>query len=145
MSRTSTTKGKVFERRIAALIRDTFPGIDARRSSQADRAVQSDVYTIGHVTLDRIWWELTDACKPDPRKKLEQAERDLESLWPIVGSADRLPVVVWHRIGERTTHVTMRLRTLVELARCGDYVGDSAALVTLDVVEFLALLSGGGG
>jgi hypothetical protein len=106
-------KGKRFERAIAAELRKRWPDAVVRRSSQAERAYQSDVFIDGGPPLlSRLWLELQDARSPTPMLKLEQAERDcgvqmIESLNGL-----RLPAVIWHEMGARESHVTMRLLTL---------------------------------
>lgn len=141
--RTSNRKGKTFERRVAAEIRDAlgdrWPGAVVRRSSQADRAGNSDVRVEGHPVLSALWLELTDARAPDPRAKLAQAERDVAAA-----GGGRWPVVVWHRLGERSTQATMRLGTLLWALSDGDSGlprGALATVVELDWHEFLALVA----
>lgn len=138
----STQKGKSFERRIAALIRGRFPGVECHRSSQADRAYDSDLVCTGHPVLERLWLELQDARKPTPRAKLEQAERDVRELADAHGREARLPVVVWHRLGEQSSWATMKLGVLSALLGMVAPVKHAAisSLVTLDLVEFLELL-----
>src|SRR5262245_36958500 len=106
----SCRKGKAYERAIARVLRARFPGADVRRSSQADRAGNSDVRVEGHPVLATLWLELTDQRGADVGTalgKLAQAERDVAALPP--GSPTRWPVIVWHRTGARTSWVTARL------------------------------------
>lgn len=141
MGKLSSLKGKTYERRIANVLRAKWPGIEVRRSSQADRAVQSDIYVAnGNEKLERIWWELTDARKPDPIDKLEQAERD-SRFSSRFGAISRLPVVVWHRIGERCSYATTRLWVLDAVRGVTSAVRSEA--VTMPLEQFLDVLSGG--
>jgi hypothetical protein len=140
MGRLSSLKGKQFERKIANVLRAQWPGIEVRRSSQADRAVNSDVYiTNAPIKLERIWWECEDSRTPNPAKKLEQAERDIASL--PGPQRDRLPVVVWHRIGERHSSATMPLAVL-DILRGKESVLRNEP-VTMELGAFLDVLSGG--
>ena len=138
MSKLSTTKGKVFERRIAAQLRTLWPDAVVRRASQADRAHQSDVcVTGGPPILARLWLELQDSRNPTPLAKLEQAEQDVLS-----GACfERLPVVIWHRTNERTTHATMRLWVMDVLR--GVYRSGSSedlTVVTIDAQDLWAIV-----
>jgi hypothetical protein len=145
-------KGKRFERDIAARLREVFPATDVRRSSQADRAANSDVVITGEPLLERLWLELQDARDPTPLAKLQQAERDIA----VARRTDvnyRLPIVIWHRIRERASQVTTRLWVLdeirrrpnggafQELAEHGPLDVDfHEAAVTLDLDAFIAIL-----
>jgi hypothetical protein len=141
-------KGKRFERDIAARLREVFPAADVRRSSQADRAANSDVVITGEPLLERLWLELQDARDPTPLVKLQQAERDiLEQARVTHGMSDctRLPVVIWHRIRERTNQVTTRLWVLDELRDFAPWPQSRSAAtpdtaVTLDLGAFIAIL-----
>lgn len=140
--RTSVQKGKAFERRVAAEIRAAvagpYPAADVRRSSQADRAGNSDVHVDGHPVLSALWLELTDARAPDPLAKLAQAERDVAAA-----GGGRWPVVVWHRLGARSTQATLRLETLLWALGEDDPRIPRDALATvveLDWHEFLAMV-----
>lgn len=135
------TKGKVFERRIAAILRERWPGVEIRRSSQAERAYEPDVFARGHAVLERLWLELQDARVPTPLKKLEQAERDIAVLSPAHTPKDhRIPVVVWHRIREREVNVTTRLWVL-DWVRYGWHPAATfVAPVTLNLTTFISLL-----
>jgi hypothetical protein len=144
-------KGKRFERDIAARLREVFPAADVRRSSQADRAANSDVVITGEPLLERLWLELQDARDPTPLVKLQQAERDIELVRRTSVNL-RLPVVIWHRIHERASQVTTRLWVLdeirgrpngafQELAEHGPLDVDlDEAAVTLDFDAFIAIL-----
>ena len=144
-------KGKRFERDIAARLREVFPAADVRRSSQADRAANSDVVVTGDPLLERLWLELQDARDPTPLAKLQQAERDI-AVARRTGVNLRMPVVIWHRIRERASQVTTRLWVLDEIRRRPngafqelaehrplDVDLDEAA-VTLDLDAFIAIL-----
>ncbi len=144
-------KGKRFERHIAARLREVFPGSDVRRSSQADRAANSDVVITGEPLLERLWLELQDARDPTPLAKLQQAERDIELARRAAANV-RLPVVIWHRIHERASQVTTRLWVLDELRRRSHGAFEELAehsqlnidldeaAVTLDLDAFIAIL-----
>ena len=114
----SRTKGKVFERKIAQVIRPHFPYVTVRRASQAERAHNPDLFFESEHALppilDRLWLELEDSATPNPRKKLEQSERDLRSRFPVTWQS-KFPVVVWHLKGSRTIWATARARTLRHL------------------------------
>jgi len=141
-------KGRAFEQRIARLIRSRFPGVEVHRSSQADRAYDADLVCTGHPVLERLWLELTDGRAPNVKAKLEQAERDVELACKLTTNPRpmRLPVVVHHRLGERTTYATMRLDTLMLIVYRGDadeapHTGDAGnALVTMSLDDFLEVL-----
>lgn len=143
----SRTKGRAYEQLIARKLRATFPGADVRRSSQADRAANSDVVVTGSPVLERLWLELHDARRPIPQRKLEQAERDVSAI-PKPGDAigrsiGRLPVVIWHRIHERSHQVTTRLWVLDELRgvlRMTDGLAGCDSVVTLDLEDFVEIL-----
>ncbi len=137
MAKLSTTKGKVYERKIATLLREAFPGVTVRRASQADRAGNSDVFVVGHPVLERLWLELTDSRAPNPFAKLQQAERDVRCA-----ALDRVPVVIWHKMGERRSQATMRAGTYAEVAQwlCTEERAARAVVVTMDLDDFLSLL-----
>jgi hypothetical protein len=141
MSAMQREKGKAYERAIARVLREVFPAADVRRSSQADRAANSDVVITGDPLLERLWLELQDARTPTPAAKLRQAERDIELALRASGRLDRLPVVIWHRIRERSHQVTTRLWVVDELR--GMSAGGRAAVVTLDLQAFIELVSRG--
>ncbi len=137
-------KGKRFERQIADVLRKRFPWALVRRGSQAERADMPDVFIARGEgpagVLQRLWLECQDARKPTPFTKLEQAERDVQAL-----TIRAYPIAVWHRLGERTSHATMRLGTLRYL------LGDQAAMyssharseyVTLTLDGLLSILEG---
>jgi hypothetical protein len=131
-------KGRSYEQRIANVMREQWPGIEVRRSSQADRAHQSDVFVaVGPPKLMRLWLELQDARKPTPEAKLAQAERDISES----SDRSRLPVVVWHRMGERSSYVTTRLWVLDEVR--AEMHAHRHEVVTMPLEQFFDVLSGG--
>lgn len=145
----SRQKGKTFERVIAAELRKRWAGATIHRSSQADRAYAADVVIEGEAPqlLRELWLEMEDAREPNPRKKLEQAERDCTRLLTKSGSAPgyqlRIPVIIWHRYRERSIQATMRLSTLQYLRWALDVRDPSpvdGALVTISLGDFLDLL-----
>lgn len=147
-------KGKAFERKIAAELRKHWPEATVRRSSQAERAYQSDVFIEGGpALLDRLWLECEDARNPDPRKKLAQADRDVARLknhavaaTPTTDDVRKasagfgaIPVVIWHRLRERAIWVTLRLGTLLAMI---DHSLNSMneVPVTMRLEDFLKIL-----
>jgi len=141
MSGKSTRKGKVYEREVARMLRAAWPVADVRRTSQADRAGNSDVIATGHPVLEGLWLELNDARRPDPLAKLRQAERDVRANQER-GGGHRMPVVIWHRIHERSHQVTTRLWVLDALrdARGWSLPLLGSAVITLDLQEFIEIV-----
>ncbi len=141
-------KGRAYEQLIARELRAAFPAAEVRRSSQADRAANSDVVVTGTPVLERLWLELQDAREPTPVAKLAQAERDIAAglragrATTATTAAVRLPVVIWHRLGARSHHVTTRLWVLDTL-RGGPPPAAStesaATIVTVDLAPFIEL------
>lgn len=131
----SRNKGKVFERKVAAVFRERFPQIaaDVRRSIQSRKAEESDV-----TGVPGLWIECQDAARPEPLVKLLQAERDRDSAGALL-----IPVAVTHKKGEKTIQATLRVRSLALLA--SDYGLYPAAWrgpdvpVTLDLLDFVEL------
>jgi hypothetical protein len=137
----SRQKGKTFERRIAAIIRDEWPSAIVRRASQSERADNPDVFIEGGPPLlARLWLELQDARSPDPRGKLAQAEGDVLAWQARRATADRLPVVIWHRLGERTTWATLRLSTLLAIAEPRPDRAPLAEVITCELPALLGLI-----
>jgi hypothetical protein len=140
-------KGHDFERKIAALFRQHWPDAVVRRASQAERADNADVFVEGGPPiLARLWLELQHARKPTPFAKLQQAEGDI-ACWRsrrAVTTSARLPVVVWHRTGDRSAdaYVTMRLGVL-DFLRFGDRrdVWCHNELVTVSFDAFVEVLA----
>lgn len=137
VARLSVNKGKAFERKIAIAFREVFPEADVHRSSQADRARDSDIVIEGDLPwfVKRLWIEAEDSEKPSPESKMTQAARD-------VGSRERDPVVIWHRKHERAIWVTCRLELLLRLSVALPMRDQEDPLVTLELVDFLTLLHG---
>jgi len=134
-------KGKRFERDIADRIRRRWPKVIVRRSSQAERADNPDVFAEGDPVLERLWLELQDAKAPTPQAKLAQAERDAAAWCATRGRGVRWPVVVWHRLGERTTWVTLRLAVLLDLvAPLPDVQDERQHAVTVTLEAFFDML-----
>jgi len=139
MGKLSRTKGKVFERKIAGAIRTIWPGALVRRSSQAERAYNSDVFVQGGPPLlSTLWLEIHDARNPIVLKKLFQAERDVVSL-PRGYEQSFVPVVIWHKLGERSIQVTMRSWAFAWLAYDESFP-DSQFVVTMDFRSFLRMV-----
>ena len=141
MSKLSTTKGKDFERKVAAQLRELWPDATIHRSSQADRAYAPDVVIEGDAPqlARRLWLELNDARNPQPLKKLERAERDLKLKSLDDYRWERaLPVVVWHRLGSKSIQATMRMRTMAVLCG-GAYDCSGQLVVTCDWEALLAM------
>jgi len=138
MGRMQRVKGKSFEQAIARLLRARFPHVEVRRAMQAERAYESDVFITGEPRLERLWLELQDARKPNPLLKLAQAERDIMAVLagdgPLVLALDRQPVVVWHKLRERTIHVTTRAWVFDELR--GSPSSDNT-VITMELGAFL--------
>jgi hypothetical protein len=118
MGRMQREKGKAFERRIAGVLRERWgESVVVKRSSQAERADNADLITHGGPpALARLWLELNDAAAPRPLDKLDQAERDTQAAKKRFGGAERMPVIVWHKKGERSLWATCRLETVRVLA-----------------------------
>lgn len=138
-------KGKTFERKVAAVIRERF-GVTVRRASQAERADNPDVFVeVGPTPLTRLWLELQDARQPTPGKKLAQAENDA-TAWQdarsgMSGYVSRWPVVVWHKLGERTVWATMRLNTLLDIVQpIPDAESESREVVTVELEALWRML-----
>lgn len=141
MGRMHRRKGADFERKVAALLRKHWPGVIVRRAAQAHAAYESDVFiSNGPEKLERLWLELQDARQPTPETKLRQAEHDISSL-PPDKRALRLPVVVWHRTGERTSFATTRLWVLDAVRAANTEARHE--VVTMPLEQFLDVLSGG--
>tara|TARA_A100001391_G_scaffold122821_1_gene83729 strand:- start:5410 stop:5880 length:471 start_codon:yes stop_codon:yes gene_type:complete len=106
MSKMQRIKGKVFERKIARKLRETFPEFadEIRRSIQSRQAEESDV-----TGLPGFWIECQDAKQPTPTKKLEQAERDVRVARQVDTT---IPIAVTHKIRAKDILVTLRLHHL---------------------------------
>lgn len=138
------TKGKVWERKVADMLRQRWPNAIVRRASQAERADNPDVFVEGERKLERLWLECQDARKPTPLAKLEQAERDVADWVQRRSDFDhglRWPVVIWHRLGERTSYATMRINTLLDIVQpVPDAESELREVVTVELDAFLRML-----
>lgn len=134
MGKLSREKGHDFERQIARDLRALWPGADVHRSSQADRARESDVVIEGNAPAlaKDLWLELQDAREPNPRKKLIQAQGDVRR------SSPGIPVVVWHQLAKRSINVSMLAGDYILLA-LGRVICDDR-MITLDWEDFKSLL-----
>lgn len=142
MGSRSVTRGKHYERWIAARWRKLWPDAIVRRSSQAERADNADLIVEGGPpALSSLWLELNDASQPAPLTKLAQAERDVVAWWAPRRTEQRLPIVIWHRIGGRRHQATMRLHVLDVLRGLPPRAPDDA-VVTLDLEDLERLLGG---
>lgn len=132
-------KGRAFEQRIARAFRERWPDAIVRRASQAERAFNSDVFVEGGPQLlSQLWLEAHDAKNPIVQKKLEQAERDVERCDRSRVSS---PIVIWHKLGERSIQATMRSSTFTALAYGESHPG-SRFVVTTDFGSFMRLVEG---
>lgn len=144
VSKLSRDKGKVFERKIARILRERFPqhAADVRRSDQGHGAADSDV-----TGLPWIWVECQDAREPTPVAKLEQAEADLGAA--TGDAAAKIPIAITHKLRSRSMQVMLRLSSLDRIASVA--VGETPASlevadvgftpVTLELGDFLDLLA----
>lgn len=142
----SREKGKSYERKVADMLRKRWPAVIVRRASQAERADNPDVFVEGNWVLAKLWLECQDARKPTPRDKLRQAEVDVLS-WqhrrglPVDRVRSRWPVVIWHRLGERTSYATMRVNTLLDIVQpIPDAESELREVVTVELDAFLRML-----
>lgn len=140
------TKGKVWERKVADMLRQRWPNAIVRRASQAERADNPDVFVEGEPRLERLWLECQDARNPTPLAKLEQAEGDATE-WLVRATSGgwmrfpRWPVVIWHRLGERTSYATMRINTLLDIVQpMPDAESELREVVTVELDAFLRML-----
>lgn len=135
----SRNKGKAFERKIARALRDLWPDALVRRSSQAERAYNADVFVEGGPKLlSQLWLEMHDARKPVALNKLIQAERDVRGL-VVTDRASCVPVVIWHKLGEQSIQATMRSWAFAWLAY-GESFPESQFVVTMDFRSFLRMV-----
>jgi|ERR1051326_1569022 hypothetical protein len=136
----SRRKGKVFERKIARAFREKWPDALVRRASQAERAHNPDVFVEGGPPLlSSLWMEMHDAATPLVAKKLAQAERDSLERSSFAADSAHVPVVIWHKLGERSIQVTMRSWAFAWLAYDESHP-DSQIIVTLDFASFMRLV-----
>ncbi len=136
-------KGKAFERKVAAILRERWPEALVRRASQAERAYNPDVFVEdGPRILQRLWMELQDSSQPTPCAKLEQARHDVdEDPRHYDRGEHRLPVAITHELGARSIIATMRLDDLMDIAAPDRIHVEERALVTMELDEFLDLLA----
>lgn len=133
----SRRKGRAFEQRIAREFRQRWPEALVRRASQAERADNPDVFIEGGAPLlSSLWLEMHDARNPIVVKKLAQAERDVRDLH-VPRSC--VPIVIWHKLGERSIQVTMRSWAFAWFAY-DEAHPDSEYVVTMDFGSFMRLI-----
>ncbi len=138
----SRTKGKVFERAVAKLLRERFPhkwwADKIRRSDQGHGASLSDV-----TGVPGVWLECETGAATCPPKKHQQALRDIAKA-KMEGQA--LPVVVQRKKGSPRIHAHLTIADLVGmLDACGliDHLNHDefgGTLVRIDLVPFFDLL-----
>lgn len=139
MGKMSRTKGCVFERKIARVFRAAWPDTVVRRASQAERAHNPDVFIeSGPTWLRHLWLELQDARQPNPLAKLEQAERDVDAKREPEG-VRRIPVVIWHRIHEKTVHATLRA-SMLDVIRGNPWGDFDSTPLTLTLDDLITIL-----
>ena len=137
MGRKSKIKGKVYERKVASILRERFPELaeDIRRSIQSRGAEESDVAGLPH-----LWIECQDAQQPTPLSKLEQAEHDYGVCEGLEGLNC---IAVTHKLLARTHQVTMRSYTYLKLVTGREEAAKSVntkvlfSIVTVDLADFL--------
>lgn len=128
-------KGNAFERKIARILRQRWPGALVRRASQAERAHNPDVFVEGGPRiLQRLWLELQDSASATPTRKLAQAVRDVEAdPRQYAQGQHRLPVAITHRLGARTVEVTLNLGDLMDVVDpCRIHAEDGNVTMSLD-------------
>ena len=115
--------------------------LTVRRSSQAERAFESDLIIEGPNVPDwltRLWVECEHANVPDPAKKYAQAQRDAD-INRIRMGRDRTPIVCWRKTASRTIWLSTGLLHLTSLL--GFAQAPSNVLVTIELDEVLMLLA----
>lgn len=141
----SRRKGRAFEQRIARIFRERWPDAVVRRSSQAERAHESDVFIAGGPrVLSKLWLECQDARNPTPIAKLEQAEHDSEHVddcEPRFLDRTPVPVVIWHRLGAREINVTLREWAYDYVRGIVPGLRFNTAALTLSLDDFLDVLT----
>lgn len=155
MGKLSRNKGKTFERRIAAMLREAFPDLAPfiHRSSQAHGDPESpgqrsrppgwrpsQTFDSDVTGIPGLWIECQDAREPTPLAKLMQAERDVRER---AKDKTRIPIAIVHRTGtkfDRMT-VTMRLNSLLRLdgGTAAATAGSGNIPVTIEWAHFLEL------
>jgi len=133
--RNSRDKGQRGERELAEKLRVALPQYadQIRRSVQSRGAEESDI-----AGVPGFWVENQYADKPDPIKKLLQAERDV-----LAAKSDLIPIAVTRKTRGKETNVTMRYGNLVLVAESLRVPPTLTALmpVTVGLEWFLPLLS----
>lgn len=131
MGMKSRRKGKVFERAIAARLRDEFPehAESIRRSDQGNGAATCDV-----TGMPMLWIECQDASREnsDPIGKLQQAIADAPE--------EEFPVAVTHVKGARSIECTMRASDFLRLWLAAETPNLTKVPVTFDWEDFLRLV-----
>lgn len=124
----SRDKGKRYERHVAKIFRERFPGLVARRASQADRAYMPDVVLENLSDAARRafnpWLECNHAKRPNPAKKYAQA------LLDVGGSSPQFPytpVVIYRTHGAAWDQVYMRPGSFEPAIMCLGELLDSLA------------------
>lgn len=145
----SRVKGKSFEREVRDHIWGAFRHLDCltiRRSSQAERAYESDLIIEGPNVpyhLASLWVECEHANRPNPVRKWAQAIRDCEAYVTRM-QRPRVPIICWRATGERTVWLTTTLYNL-NLLLLGIGAGSESdaapLLVTTPLTEALAILA----
>jgi hypothetical protein len=132
-------KGSTFERRVATMLRETFPTCEFKRASQSDGAINSDVYcSEGSEKLKAVWFECNHSNKPNPTNKMDQAIYDTSKL-----TGDRIPVVVWRKTGERAINASIDLEAAIIMfghTPSASALAEVNCMVTIDFVDFLLAL-----
>jgi hypothetical protein len=145
----SRVKGKSFEREVGHHFQTAFkplPALTIRRSSQAERAYESDLIIEGPDVphyLAALWVECEHSNKPNPNKKFDQAVRDAEIYMKRM-QRTRVPIVCWRATGERTVWLTTTLYNMnLLLLDIGAGSASDAAplLVTTPLDEALGILA----
>jgi hypothetical protein len=127
-------KGKSFERKIARILRQRWPGALVRRASQAERAHNPDVFVEGAPRiLQRLWLELQDAANPTPSAKLAQARRDVDAdpRQHAIGE-HRIPVAITHKLGAQSISATIGVMDLFTILATIGRAGHGEVTLPLD-------------
>lgn len=137
-------KGRRFEQWVATQYRKRYINATVRRALQAHQPYEPDVVVEGDAPdiVKSLWTECEDAAEPNPRRKMEQAERDIQKAMDAGCAGRYLPVVVWHRTGCRTRNASLRISDLLVILGYRVESG-GGVLLTMDFEHFLGLLPGG--
>jgi hypothetical protein len=120
MGARSRRKGCAAELVVRDRIRAAFPQLPmmtVRRSSQAERAYESDLIIEGPGVpswILKLWTECEHANNPDPVIKYAQAVRDAER-WEKRMQTFRTPIVCWRKTGSRTIWLSTSMANLNHL------------------------------